>query len=461
MNKLTTLTCGDLPQHRVVVAEPGQSADPEWTRCEIGQNIEFDTLSLESHCLADWSPVVYDAFVVAAAIEYCDRTKARGRHFWGRDILLRVPVHDPVRWNEADVGPVLAVLTGDRWRVEFVRRATPAPRARQIPLTMDGNAWAIMPFSNGLDSFAVSRLMKKEDGMLLKVRLGVSSRQGKAQLPFAGVPFRVTGRSFRESSFRSRAFKFALLSGVAAHLARLNVVIVAESGQGILGPSLVPVGQEHEDLRSHPYFLDRMSAFLGRLLETDIRFSYPRMWHTKAETLSEYFRTYPDQNDAWERTRSCWQDQRYSSVGGLLRQCGICAACLLRRMSLHAVGRSENRSNYIWESLDASSFPKGAAAGYEVKGKAMRDHFISGVTVLDQLAKLPKSPWDQHTLSRQVRRLFRSPDIINGGSVNEAGVRAKVLRLVDQHASEWQEFKNSLGESSFLVQLLESRKEDA
>ena len=130
-------------------------------------------------------------------------------------------------------------------------------------------------------------------------------------------------------------------------------------------------------------------------------------------------------------------------------------------MSLHAVGRLENRNNYIWEGLDASSFLEGVAAGYEVKGEAMRDHFVSGVTVLDQLAKLPKSPWDQHTLSRQVRRLFRSPDIINGGSLDEAGVRAKVMRLVDQHASEWQEFKNSLGESSFLVQLLESREEDA
>lgn len=446
----------DLPQHHVEVVEPGQSAEHGWVSCEIDKHIRFDTVNLESYCSADWRPVVYDAFVVAAAVEYCDRAKARQSATWGRHISLRVRVHNPDQWNNADVGNVLATLTGDRWTVEFMPRAKSAPCPRQVPLTMENDARAVIPFSDGLDSLAASSLMEEEYGPLLRVRLGRSPfhQQGSRQR-FAGVPFRVTGFPAKESSFRSRAFKFALLTGVAAFLARLSTVIVAESGQGILGPPLLSVGQEYEDLRAHPYFFDRMAAFLGKLLGTDICYAYPRIWYTKAETLIEYFRTHIDNGDAWRSTRSCWQDQRHSSVDGALRQCGICSACLLRRMSLHAAGRPDDECSYIWETLAKSSFNAGAAAGYEIKGEAMHTHFVNGATGLDQLAKLPNSPWSQDVIDHQVRRLCRSPSLAKGRSLNESDVRTKVVRLLTQHAKEWQEFKESLGKSSFLVELLE------
>ena len=458
MTKRMEPTVADLPEHRVEVVEAGQSAAGGWQPCQMDHNIKFDTRSIESYCFADWHPEVYDAFVLAAAVEYCDRGKRRQQGIWGRDIYLRVRVHNPTLWSDAGVDDVLSVLTGDKWRFEFLQRGAPVPRPRQVPFTMDDDAYAVIPFSDGLDSLAVSCLIEGECGRLLRVRLGtIPSSRRNGLLPFAGVPFRVTGFRAVESSFRSRSFKFALLAGVAAFLAGLNKIIVAESGQGILGPSLVPVGQEYEDLRSHPYFLGRMSTFLGRLLGADVRYVYPRIWHTKAETLTEYFRTRSRGIGAWQDTRSCWQDQRHSSVSGVWRQCGICSACLLRRMSLYAAGRREACSTYVWESLAASSFREGAAAGYEVRGKAMYSHFVSGVADLDRLAKLHSSPWDRHTLNRQIRRLCHSPGLGGGGSLDEANVRSKVLRLLEQHAREWREFKESLGESSFLVQLLEGR----
>ncbi len=447
-------TVADLPKHCVEVVEAGQRAAPGWQPCEIGRDISFDTKSLESYCYADWHPAVYDAFLLAAAVEYGDRGKRRRRGAWGREISVRVKVHDPARWDDADVGGMLAVLTGDRWNFEFMPREEPVPRPRQVSLTMDDGASAVIPFSDGLDSLAVSSLMEQEYGRILRVRLGRLHNQDD-RLPFAGVPFRVTSPRAPESSFRSRSFKFELLAGIAAFLAGLNKIVVTESGQGILGPSLLPLGHEHEDVGCHPRFLDCMSAFLKRMFGVDVRYVYPRIWHTKGETLIEYFRICPDQGDAWRKTKSCWQDQRHSSVGGTLRQCGICIACLLRRMSLYAAECVESPTGYVWENLAESSFRKGAAKGYEARSEVMHDHFVSAATGLDQLAKLHRSPWDQHTLDRQVRRLCRSANLVEGGSLRESDVRARVMRLLEQHAREWREFKESLGKSSFLVQLVE------
>lgn len=265
MTKRMEPTVADLPEHRVEVVEAGQSAADGWQPCQMDHNIKFDTRSIESYCFADWHPEVYDAFVLAAAVEYCDRGKRRQQGIWGRDIYLRVRVHNPTLWSDAGVDDVLSVLTGDKWRCEFIQRGAPVPRPRQD-------------------------------------------------------------------------------------------------------------------------------------------------------------------------TRSCWQDQRHSSVSGVWRQCGICSACLLRRMSLYAAGRREACSTYVWESLAASSFREGAAAGYEGRGKAMYSHFVSGVADLDRLAKLHSSPWDRHTLNRQIKRLCRSPDLGVGGSLDETNVRSKVLRLLEQHA---------------------------
>ncbi len=52
----------------------------------------------------------------------------------------------------------------------------------------------------------------------------------------------------------------------STYLAGASRVIVPESGQGALGPALVPVGQAYVDYRSHPLFTERMERFLAALL---------------------------------------------------------------------------------------------------------------------------------------------------------------------------------------------------
>ena len=118
-----------LPLHCVDVVEAGEAPRPHRVGCEIGRDLYFDTTGLEAYCFANWDARVFDAFVLAAAVQFCDHTKARSSVRWGREIELRIPVHDPAHWGSAAVSEALhaalEILTGDRWQVEFVGRTNP------------------------------------------------------------------------------------------------------------------------------------------------------------------------------------------------------------------------------------------------------------------------------------------------------------------------------------------------
>ena len=442
---------------RVDVSESGTRTRRGWLRCQIGENIEFSTERLETYCLTNWQPIVYDALLLAAAVEFADKTLRRSVYRWDREMELRVPVHDADRWNDKRVltalHDALNFLTGDRWRVTFFGRSTPEAPPPQCCFELPSGVAAVIPFSDGLDSRAVAGLMERELGdKLIRVRLGpkicdarLLSRQGHL---FTSVPYHVRAGSqhFVESSSRSRGFKFTLIGGLAAYLARVNRIIVSESGQGALGPALVTVGQSYEDYRSHPLFTSRMERFLVALLGHDVRFQFPRIWYTKGETLAAFIRECGN-NAAWSDTCSCWQQNRQVSVDHKKRQCGICAACMLRRMSVHAAGLKEPEQTYVWEELAATSFRAGAATGFnekKVTGK-MREYAIAGVLHLDHLAGLLASPANLQTLNLNVFQLSKSMGI------PETEVHSNLTRLLIQHGTEWKDFVNSLGQNSFVA----------
>lgn len=443
-----------LPIHRVDVIEPGVRVRRGWVACEIGENVRFDTQGLEAYCFGIWDPRVYDAFLVAAAVQFCDHTKRRPVGHWGRHFELRVPVHDVGLWcSDAVSGElkrVLGLLTGDRWSIEFCTRNQDEPAPRQGQFSVPDGERVIVPFSDGLDSLAVAGLMEREHGhKLIRVRLGERPmplrRSAGRSVPFVAVPYRVkAGKAGSvESSARSRGLRFALLSGVAAYLSRAERVIITESGQGALGPALVPVGQAYEDYRNHPLFTDRMSRFVAGLFDHEVQYLYPRLWHTKAETLAEFVATGGQQ---WAETRSCWQSQRQVSVSGRRRQCGVCAACMLRRMSVHASGFEERKETYVWERLDVESFEEGAAAGFgnsRPEG-ALYEYAIAGTLHLDHLASLRHSPANKAVLARQAIQLSQ----ILGAS--ESDTSQRLASLLARHGREWNAFLDSLGDRSFV-----------
>jgi hypothetical protein len=395
---------------------------------------------------------VFDALVVAGAVEFCDRIQKRPALGWGRDFSLIIPVHDVARWNDKPVRAALIdaleFLTGDKWEIEFTPRRKPQEVFRQAHLPIPAGITTIIPFSDGIDSRAVSALKEMELGSrLCRVCLGPKTSgkhvAGQKRRPFTTVPYEVkTGKRSGETSARSRGFKFATVSGVAAHLVRATEIVVPESGQGALGPVLVPTGQGYEDFRNHPLFTDRMERYFKALFGVDIRFSFPRLWFTKGETLEAYAKMHGPK--AHIDARSCWQQNRHVSVQKHWRQCGICAACMLRRLSVHAAGLTEPRETYLWESLDAATFETGAAKSFNRITKALREYAIAGTLHLDHLAGLRRSALHAQAIRRQAHQLARS----RGLSPKE--VEDNLDRLLSKHESEWQGFVSSLGDKSFV-----------
>ena len=444
------------PALDVHVVERSAPARSGWVSCQIGKNVAFSTARLETYCVTQWEPIVYDALLVAAAVEFADRTQRRPTMSWGRDLQLIIPVHDRDRWNGKRVidtmHDVLNFLTGDRWQISFHERRQTLSAPAQGQFNLPAAVCAVIPFSDGLDSRCVAGLLGREMGDgLVRVRLGSKTCDGKNLLrqrqPFTSIPYRVQPgkRSFVESTARSRGFKFALVSGLAAYLTKAGQVIVPESGQGALGPALVTVGQGYEDYRSHPLFTERMERFLEALLHHKVRFSFTQRWQTKAETLRNFVTECPD-GASWAGTWSCWQQTRQVSVDKKKRQCGICAACLLRRLSVHAAGLAEPKETYVWENLPAPTFEAGVALSFPRKKitKAMREYAIAGTLHLDHLADLADDAANEGMLGLSAFQLSKSLGLA------EADVQAKLHRLLFQHKTEWKDFMSSLGQDSFL-----------
>jgi len=436
---------------RLHVVEAASQALPGWTPCVVDQDVRFSTEGLESYCFSNWEPLIYDALLLAASVEYCDRALARKEFEWRRYFELRIPVHQPDRWNDPALQraliAALELLTGDSWTVGFVARTALVESPRQRHLEMESGTSVVLPYSDGLDSRAVGGLLESElGGALIRVRLGPvgSKRKRDRNQPFARIPYEVVVDSgTKESSGRSRGFKFAMVAAVAAYLANAARIAMPESSQGALGPVLVPVGQAYEDYRNHPEFTALMSRFLRLLFGRNIQFEYPRLWHTKGETIKAYAEL-SNGRDFWSDTRSCWQQSRQVSWNGRRRQCGICAACLLRRMSMNAAELAERDETFVWQNLSATRFEQGVLPGFTQITGAMREYGIAGALHLDHLAALTG---DRHAaaINHHAFKLARAL------GADESDVRSKLVDVLNKHKKEWEAFMDMVGSRSFLA----------
>ncbi len=441
-------TGGRLPGVNVAVCEPGGSSPSDWLKCELGEDIQFSTADLESYACSRWEPVIFDAMVVAAAVEFADRSCRRSSKGWARRLAIRIPVDDPDRWKKPAVADslldALRFVTGDHWSVEFSQREDSSQELTGDRLSLFDPSAAVLAYSEGMDSLAVAGLAKSCLGNdVVRVRLGgrTSARNGNGD-PDVSIPYWVrVGRSY-ESSAMSRGFTFATVSGIAAYLTHASMVIIPESGQGSLGPPLVTVGHAHPDYRNHPEFTNRMERFFRALLGAQITYEFPRLWHTKGETLARYVAIADD--ELWRTTKSCWKDNRWSSVGGSWHHCGVCAACMLRRVSVHAAGLAEDPEIYVCTDMSAATLQSAVHRDFKHLNGAYREYAIAGVLHMHHLAAMAdpgvRGIVRRHALS--LRPILRT----------KVDIEERVVALLEKHADEWRDYRSALKPSSFVNQ---------
>jgi hypothetical protein len=205
----------NIPEIGIDVIEPGKCARKGRAALDMGLDFSFSTERLQSYAFAKWDPVIFDAMVVAAAVEYSDKIVKRPSTGWARRISLRLPVHDPKKWTAPSVATALQealeFLTGDFWDLEFVHRSTRAPEPpHEYLFKLPVNTTAVLAYSDGMDSRAVAEILDKTYGQsLVRVRVGSKKwdrqrEEIKTRKPFTTVPYNVScPKRNRESSARS------------------------------------------------------------------------------------------------------------------------------------------------------------------------------------------------------------------------------------------------------------------
>jgi hypothetical protein len=135
------------------------------------------------------------------------------------------------------------------------------------------------------------------------------------------------------------------------------------------------------------------------------------------------------------------------SFEGKRRQCGICAACMLRRLSMHTARVEEPAANYIWEDLSASEIEKGAVARFTLMTPSLREHAIAGVLHLDHLASLSDSGIHRRAIARV------ASETADALRMSAAEAEANLFAMLVRHRAEWLAFQESLGPKSFVAKL--------
>lgn len=442
--------------HNLQILEPGQKpgrASTQKETAEINNHIAFLPDVLETFNYEGWQSYHYDLLVISAAAEFADRRWKRP-HKWSRKFYITVPVSD-LAWHQKDVADSLRAclchLTGDDWQFTFTQWQGAKPiTSPQKAFPLNQSKTFVIAYSDGLDSRAVASLSgDANDALCIRVAKN-RQRLKKGDQPFDQIPFKVKDHGNHESSFRTRGFQFASITAIAAHLSGLTRIVVPESGQGALGPVLIPLHNIYRDYRNHPKFFRLMEKFIKALFRYRISYEQPRLWNTKGQTLTAFLSLPTKSPDILINTRSCWQTRTVVNVDGARKHCGLCAACLLRRMSMHAANITEPGDMYVVQDLASEDLQK-ALTKIHVRAyrKTMIDYGIAGVRHLQLFAEMA-------TVSDEALR----PYVIELTKVVE-GKEDKTLKnlrgLLMTHANEWKAFLQAQGEKSFIRNWAERR----
>ncbi len=258
-------------------------------RFDVSRNFEFNFGLLCQQACAPWRPILGDLKTVVGAVEFADRSFRRPTNGWGRQLRATIPVSDYGEWNrEAVVSRLrntLNQLTGDSWNLTFYKRKTEPNHVSQLCFALDPAISAVIPYSDGLDSYSVYVIERARLGdEIAKVRVQnrVATRSSLERC-FTPALFRISTEDDykKESSYRSRAFKFLAHGAIMAYLASAKSIIVPESGQSSFYSVLVRNAMEYPHYGSHPEFTRKMELFLNALLGTNLRIETPQLWFTK------------------------------------------------------------------------------------------------------------------------------------------------------------------------------------
>jgi 7-cyano-7-deazaguanine synthase in queuosine biosynthesis len=286
----------------------------------------------------DWLETLAHLFAADLACE-----RGRGDTEWSRSIDLWLPVRSPDFWVEhrSTIEGVWVDLTGDALRLHF-ELANDAPAPPRMGTTPFREHDGVALVSGGQDSFVGTAALLSEGTTPLLLSHSASGATNSAQSAVQAALRKFDGglarlklsarRSSRssfgtfEASQRSRTLLYLGAAAAVAAVGGSDHVWISENG--VMAIHLPLTEARIGSLSTHtaaPSIIERISRLSTQILGSDINIVNPLIGKTKPEVV----RLGVDLGlgDQFAKTVSCWK------IGRSRTHCGVCAPCLLRRIS--------------------------------------------------------------------------------------------------------------------------------
>lgn len=330
----------------------------------------------------DWLETLGHLFAIDMACE-----RGAGDVEWARSISAWLPVRNPDYWEQQrpTIEGIWSDLTGDQITLTFVQDDQPNDPPRQArDAFRDHDCVALL--SGGQDSFAGTLHLLDQGRKPLLLSHSASGAVNSAQnavkaivravdpdlrrVKFGAGKARNSDFPGMESSQRSRTFLFVGAAAVIAARAGSGEVMLNENG--VMALHLPLTAARIGSLSTHtasPPILARMAALASDVLATPVAVSNELIGLTKPEVVERAVDL--GHGHHMDQTVSCWQ------IGRTSRHCGICAPCLLRRISCEL-----HRSSDVAYDVDVFD---DAASLDDPRARDTLTHLISLVEDLTEL----------------------------------------------------------------------------
>lgn len=326
----------------------------------------------------------FDIIALAILVYLADTRISRIKHAedsWTREIAIELPVFNLNTWKSAKklFSQMLNFLTGDRWKIDFVKRENVLAESKERKTSYD----AVSLFSGGMDSLigtinhleqnhSIALVSHAGDGYTKEAQKALLA-EFKNKYPNIMPTYFNLWLSFGkdllldgdiENSTRSRSFLFIsfgifILSGLKDN----NVLQVPENGLIALNVPLdnLRVGS-HSTRTTHPFYMNLWNKVLLSL-ELPYSIVNPYWNKTKGEMADECLNK-DILLEIIRKSTSCSSPQKARWFGLPSQHCGYCVPCLIRRAAMHKAYKFENDPtiysvNSVKEIINAHSKRKG------------------------------------------------------------------------------------------------------
>lgn len=403
--------------------------------------------------IADWAELAVAIYIADRFSPRRDLRLRKGLGHRRRIIQIRIAVQDLQFWQSREtkklLGEALWTLTEDEWCFQFFKqevRLTPCAQEFLLAENIGGQIRVAL-FSGGLDSFAGAasqlqipdlthifvsgvthgRMEVGQQQQMSLLRNSVRANVRPLQIWYGLKDKKVLDNTF-ERSQRSRAFMHVTLGAIAALQAGVNELYMYENGFGALNLpfNATQVGIETSKA-ANPVFHRPMEKFIERVSGASFKIVNPFLFLTKAQALRlarvEKFGLNLAETFSCDRFPD-WREGK--------PQCGTCASCILRRLSLEAADLTDFDSggNYARDVKSDSFVPDNSSAN-------ILSNYEEQATTLDRALR-QANPWQM--LASDFPELYEIEQAIIDDGQNDPGVREALLQLLKTQVGEWKTF---------------------